>query len=70
MRSRHSDVAADPFDGRPDTSGNSSTGYASANMPCVHDVAPTGLYHFKVQLFTNLVSFPAIEAAFIGIRFP
>ena len=52
------------------TSGNSSTGYASANVPCVHDVAPTGLYHFKVQLFTNLVSWPAIEAAFIGIRFP
>ena len=52
------------------TSGNSSTGYTSANVPCVHDIAGTGLYHFKVQVLTNLVTFPAIEAAFVGIRFP
>ena len=46
------------------------TGYASANVPCVHDVAATALYHFKVQMFTTVVSWPAIEAAFVGIRFP
>ena len=52
------------------TSGNSSTGYTSAMVPCVHDVTPTGLYHFKVQMFTTVVSSPAIEASFVGIRFP
>ena len=29
-----------------------------------------GLYHFKVQMFTTVVSWPAIEASFVGIRFP
>ena len=52
------------------TSGNSSTGYTSAMVPCVHDVAPTGLYHFKVQMFPTVVSSPAIEASFVGIRVP
>jgi hypothetical protein len=52
------------------TGGTGSTGYASANVPCTHDVAATALYHFEVRLFTNRVSFPTIEAAFVGIRFP
>jgi hypothetical protein len=39
-------------------------------VPCVHDIAATAFYHFKVRMFTNLETYPAIEGAFIGIRFP
>ena len=55
------------------TNATGSTGYASANVPCVHDVAATAFYHFKVRMFTNVFSPPPccqMMASFVGIRFP
>ena len=47
------------------------TGYASANVPCAHDVAATAFYHFNIALSTQTrATWPAVEASFVGIRFP